>query len=475
MPRKPIEDIVPGRSIRNIPLPETRVRASKAKSQPKAQAKIEPKQDVDVDVHAHTPDTETLRSVREEFVAHSAHNVAHSTPHESARNEDYFKRNSGGGKKKLIISGIVLAVIALALIVSNVFHAATITVTPKMADASLDENLTAYKSSSATSSSVSSLTFNSLVVNEIGSAKVAAAGEEKVNRAASGTIIIYNNYNATAQRLVKNTRFETPEGLIFRITDSVTVPGKKGTVPGSVEATIVADATGEKYNVGLKDFTIPGFKGDPRFNTFYARSKTPLQGGFVGTVKVVVDADRLKAQTDIKTKATVNLLQQLSAKKNSEQVFFDNAYTVECTPLPQETLSDKEVLIKMDCALSAALFDIKGLSAYLAGAKRITGFKSGDSIAIDNLSEITFKPKTPFNPGSSESISFGLAGKAKFVWLYDVAALKKAFIGKTKSDAQNIIQSFPMIQKVDVSIRPAWRRAFPTDVADITILTDLSI
>jgi hypothetical protein len=312
------------------------------------------------------------------------------------------------------------------------------------------------------------LTFIPLTVKTVGSQKVAAAGEEKVDKAASGTIIIYNNYNASTQRLVKNTRFETPEGLIYRITDSVTVPGKKGTVPGSVEATVVAEATGDKYNVGLKDFTIPGFKNDPRYTTFYARSKTPLAGGFTGTVKVVADADRLKAQNDIKAAATAELLKKADAEKPADSVFFGNAYTVDCSPLPQETVSEKEAMIKMDCSLSAALFDMQKLASFVA-KKYITGY-ANEAIVIRNVADLAFTPKAGFAPGSSTSISFTLTGKSRLEWTYDEAALKAALAGKKRSEVPSVLQAYPMIQKADISVRPAWRRSLPTEAKDISIV-----
>jgi hypothetical protein len=88
---------------------------------------------------------------------------------------------------------------------------------------------------------------------------VAASEETDVQKKASGRIVIYNNHNSSPQRLVKNTRFETPEGLIYRINESVTVPGAKieggEKVPGSVEAEVMADIPGQKYNIGLTDFT----------------------------------------------------------------------------------------------------------------------------------------------------------------------------------------------------------------------------
>ena len=71
------------------------------------------------------------------------------------------------------------------------------------------------------------------------------------------------------------------------------VSGK--TVPGSTETAVSADEAGKEYNIGKTDFTIPGFKGDARYSKFYARSKTDMEGGFIGTIYSLSDEDEASA------------------------------------------------------------------------------------------------------------------------------------------------------------------------------------
>ena len=102
------------------------------------------------------------------------------------------------------------------------------------------------------------------------------------------------------QRLITRTRFQSPEGLIYRIAESAVVPGKttKNGVdtPGSIEVTVFADEAGDKYNIKKTDFTIPGFKSDAsRFKNIYARSSTDMTGGFVGKMKTILPADKATA------------------------------------------------------------------------------------------------------------------------------------------------------------------------------------
>jgi len=107
------------------------------------------------------------------------------------------------------------------------------------------------------------------------------AGTENLKWLASrayGTMTIFNDTDIP-QRFIRNTRFESPNGKIFRIPQSVTIPAKTGNVPGSITSTVFADTTGPEYNIPPTNFTVPGFKGTDRYNLFYGRSYQPMSGG----------------------------------------------------------------------------------------------------------------------------------------------------------------------------------------------------
>jgi hypothetical protein len=111
-----------------------------------------------------------------------------------------------------------------------------------------------------------------------------------VEEYARGTIVIYNAGTDTHQ-FVARTRFESPDGKIYRIQKSIAIPGatkkENELTAGSIEAEAVADEPGEASNKEFTDFTVPGLKGSPLFEKFYARSKGAIAGGRVGEEQVV--------------------------------------------------------------------------------------------------------------------------------------------------------------------------------------------
>lgn len=114
---------------------------------------------------------------------------------------------------------------------------------------------------------------------------------KKVEERARGTVVVYNAYSVKPHTFVARTRFESPEGTIYRIEKPLSIPGARQEgdtlVPGSTEVEIIAENPGEGSNKEFADFTVPGLKGSALFEKFYARSKGPISGGRTGEERVI--------------------------------------------------------------------------------------------------------------------------------------------------------------------------------------------
>ena len=453
-----MQDIVPkGKSIRNIPLSDARATKAAVKKEEKviAAREKELEQDIALKKEAGRKLEEDIQVEEEELEDNSVQKDALRKARAEFEESKRRTRKSGSpGKKISYWIGGAIVVVGLAMLVTGVLHGATVTVTPRTATVAINSDFDAVKNPGA-----GDLGFVNMTDTETGSEAVKATGSQQVSKKATGTIIIYNNYNEAPQRLIKNTRFQTPEGLIFHITDSVTVPGKKGATPGSVEATVIADAPGADYNVGLKDFTIPGFKGDPRYSAFYARSKTPLAGGFVGVQPIVSAADRAKVKADIEAKLRDTLVKQIATKVSVDQVFLSNAYTIDFKELPDEAGSSGQATLKEQGTINTAIFDRKALSNAIAKVY-IKDYK-GEPVSVLNPEGFTFQPKD-FHPGTSDTIAFHVTGNGVIQWAFDANALKQALAGQTRGDTSKVLAKFPQISKADISIRPFWSGTFPS-------------
>lgn len=376
-------------------------------------------------------------------------------------------RSNRSWPKILIVLFIILFVLFLIL---NAFGGAAVKISPRQEETIIKGTFIA----SVTQDFIS-LPYEVFSLTREGIQVVEASGEKQVDAKASGTIIVFNNFDANNQKLIANTRFETPGGLVYRIRDPISVPGQKlnsdgELIPGSLEVAVLADKPGEKYNVGLTDFTIPGFKeaNDPRFDAFFARSKTPMTGGFSGIQKIVAEDDIEDARKDIDNKLKKELASSLESDLPEDFVTFDNLATMTFRDLPQEESDDKDsVGFRREGKLQSVVFDKNDLAAFIA--ENTIASYDGAPVFLDGDSDLAIVITDPssFNINSSDQFEFTISGEVNIVWELDEERLKEDLAGKSRSDIQMVLSAYPSITEADITIYPFWRRSFPEKAEDV--------
>jgi hypothetical protein len=133
--------------------------------------------------------------------------------------------------------------------------------------------------------------------------RVPATGKQYVSKKATANLTVFNAYSSQPQNIVANTRFVTQDGVIFRSTSALTIPGAKiengKIIPSSIDTQVVADKPGESGNVGqTQKLTIPGFAKTPKFEGFYGELKDGTNGGFVGNTSVPTEKDLAAAKAE---------------------------------------------------------------------------------------------------------------------------------------------------------------------------------
>jgi hypothetical protein len=446
MAKNILQDIVPPekRSIRNIPLP----RRSEVAEFEKAKISVS--------------SSSTKKAERIEREIEPEESTPRVYPYGSEKGPSFIK-------KYAIWFASFVAVLIVLFAISGLFTGATIKITPKT---------TTVKSSASTvltakQNSPDALDYQVITVTKDLGKSVPANGEEHVERKASGKIVILNTYDSNTQRLIKNTRFETPEGLIFRINESVVVPGRTGNgaqmTPGSAEVTVYADEPGEKYNIGLKDFTIPGFKGDPKYKAVYARSKTEMTGGFVGTINKVSDSDLASAQKEIHNDLDEALKKEALSQVPEDFVLFEGGEAITYDSLPQTDAKGSSVTINEKGTLNGVIFNKNKLAQYIL-AQNKSSFDV-PNISISNLDSlnISIQKKENFSPLKDKEFTFTIDGDIKFVALFDTDKVKNDIMGQPKKNLNQILTKYSSIEKAEAVVKPFWKSNFPTNLKNITI------
>lgn len=378
-------------------------------------------------------------------------------------------------KRKRTIIAIVLAVLVLggALFMNILMGGAEVTVYPKFKDVSVQATFTGMKSPGA-----GELGYELLTLDATGERQVAASGSEKVSERALGSLFIYNNDTKGVQRLIKNTRFESPDGLIFRIKESVEVPGatkdaKGAIVPGVITTEVFADGTGEQYNIGSARFTVPGLKGTEQFSTVYGESNVAMAGGFEGERYLLDEAELETKKQELHLELRNSLLERLKTERPSGFILFENAVTFTFESQPSTSYGNSLATIKERAYLHVPLFKEAEFATYLAEST-VAGYED-EVVSITAPEQLTFSygiaTTTQSDISQATKLEFLLKGATRIVWQYDEEKLRNDLTGLSKAALPTVLSGYPSIDKAEAVVRPFWAQEFPTSGDEIKIKT----
>lgn len=376
--------------------------------------------------------------------------------------------------KRGLVWGVGAILIVFILIgLSGLVTRATINITPRQASLPVSGSFEASQTPGS-----AAIEFGLMRTSDREQKTVVATGVEQRSDKAKGLITIYNNYDDKVQKLIANTRFETADGKIFRIEAPVSVPGattKDGVkTPGQITVSVVADKPGAEYNIGPSEFTIPGFKGDPRFTAFSGRSSSPMSGGFVGEARTVSPTDKAKVRAELQELIRSRIVEKAKNEIPETALLFTDSVQVAFTEsLPIAATSSKDsVILVEEGTLTAIVFDNKKLASGLA-AKLLPGY-NGEEIRLANPEELKFSFSNKSATGSiPDKISFNLEGTAKLVWDFDQASLIEKLRSVTPAEYPNIFALYPGIEKASVSFFPPWSRGIPESDGRVKVVLDL--
>ncbi len=373
----------------------------------------------------------------------------------------------------VIAFALFFAIFGVGFITSILLGGADLTIYPRNREPNVNASFTAYRTPTA-----GELTYEIMTLEAEGERQVTATGQDEVSDQAIGRITIYNNSDS-AERLIKNTRFESPDGLIYRITESAVVPaaGISGgqQVPGQIQADVFSDGTGEQYNkVAGTRFTVPGYKEGgftDLFKNIYAENQEQFTGGFEG-LKFIIDEQELETEKQrLQTELRDILIDRIPSEKPAGFVVFDDAVTLTFQSLPAVEYGDNLATIKEKAILQIPIFKDQDFANYIAAAT-VPGYENRP-VRIDDLSVLSFDYVSAdtgsSDLGSQDSFVFELTGRPLIVWTYDEGKLKTDIMGKAKTALPTVLSGYPAIERAEAVVRPFWKRVFPDSLDEITI------
>ncbi len=389
---------------------------------------------------------------------------------------DVFERDRARGRVKVkrrmsLLQRILILVAIISLLIflmlTFVFNSATVTITPRIETVNFNnESLTLINKDDQK-------VYDLVEIKKQASKSVPKSETKRVVSKAFGTITVYNNYNTDTQKLVKNTRFETPDGKVYRLTNSIVVPGKVGNVPGSIDTKVSADSVGDEYNIGPTKFTIPGFNGSPRFNAFYAQSTSNMTGGANGERAIVAQDDIDTANTILKTQLESEVQKEISAIYKDGYMIATGTISYEYTDNISDLISNKSDVYQISTNVKVLLIKTSELAKIIA-SKDISKYNNEnvDLYMTDNINKFSINLAKDQKISLISPVLVVLQGSGDILFNSDVKQIQNSLAGKSgeQSNFNSILAPFSSIDSAVSKIFPYWINTFPKNPNKIEVV-----
>lgn len=299
--------------------------------------------------------------------------------------------------------------------------------------------------------------------------------------------------------LRSGTRLVNQAGMIFKTLSSTEIPAAQGLTPGTFRVQAQAKAKdlygqiiGERGNVpsGLK-WEIPGLTLDER-KLVYARNAEDASGGVTRYGRELHEDDLELAKRQLEQE-----LISLAKEKTEERVKFLReeggrgyvvlqydvltSITMSGFVMPVDLIGEEVESVPVIGALTYsvlaydkdALLDLllPGLGQHVEEGR----FLISDSVVPEGISVHVIEYDDDL---SWVKITAELTGKQRSV-LAPTTRSGRAFTervremvkGKSVNDAMRILQNFPEVERVDISVWPPWRKKLPSLMSNIVIVS----
>ena len=318
-----------------------------------------------------------------------------------------------------------------------------------------------------------------------------STGKEFKGANAHGMVTITNT-SPTPWDLSSKTRFQTSDGLIFRIQSSVRVPGANLHGYGTLDTEVVADAfdvqgqvIGSRGNIPPTKFFLPGLKTDESRKKLYAESKAPMVGGLSNTIKTVSKDDlaaaREKIKKEVSKTATDDLKKYLEDKNISEKTNYSlltDRHTItvsEPTITIPDNLEGKETdqfEVTVTYSLAGVAYDRQELKRDIKD--RIVNRVDPDKKIIKiNEDDISYR----YLDQNDDAGKIRLTATMRAIQMYElnpsqgngqrfIKKITDHILGMRVADAQDyLMQQTDEIAQVDIKTWPLWAPTIP-NIAD---------
>jgi len=319
--------------------------------------------------------------------------------------------------------------------------------------------------------------------------------EDFFGKNAIGKIVIINS-SKKEWPLKDKTQFESPDGIIFRTQDWITVPPKINDKNGTIEVEVIADTydtqnkqVGERGNIKPSKFTIRKLSSYNQ-QIIWGESKTNMTGGTSIFKKVIKEEDieiaKKEVETELKSIAIEYLNNYLNDTNNLQKtnlvILNDNNYIkkeILEIRVPENIIGQEkdkfEVFAKIH--IESLAFDNK---LFVDMLKRELKSRVHPDMKLreDLISTDSIEYKVIDENKSLKQLKLSVTIKGIQEYIIEPTSESgERFVNKIKNEikgmsilgAEKYISNLPKVAEVEISVWPFWASKIPNVSENINI------
>lgn len=392
------------------------------------------------------PNMATKRSIRDIKRENNDNKKNDGTPKFADERRFASRRYKSAGRGKIaVIAGSIVGFILLILISGNFTHSANLTV---------ETNSYQVDVESIPLDPESDFAVQTITVSE--TKMLPAMDTETVKVPAEGSITVVNTTDSS-QRLIAKTRFQAPNGTIYRTPNAITIPAKselKG-------VKVVADQPGELGNQAVDGrLSIPGLVGTELENNLYATTTTGFTGGFSGTRAIPDPEDAAQVVQDLKTSLKNNYNELAKALLGEGKILVDI--------ISDFTYSDEisgesadQATVKVQASAEAVVINQDVLIRKLAEA-------SGANLVYSENLMLLNQGLIDFNLNDENELEFSTNPELGYQLV--ATDLIDQIAGLGSNQVEELLGSNSAITDYELVVSPFWRTSVPNNPDKIEVV-----
>ncbi len=382
--------------------------------------------------------------------------------------------NFGQLQRRLLWIGLAVALVGGYWLAMYLFASAKVTLYAIGSKVNIDMTFAADPGLKQTDTAKGVLAGQTVTFSKDVSASFTPTGQKDVGTKASGTMTVKNEFDANAHPLQSGTRFQAPDGKMFRSTADIVVPGAVPTIqngqlalsPGTTTVNVIADQNGDSYNEGPARYTIPGLPANQQAKIYGQGAQ--MSGGTSKVVTVVTQADVDKAKAEALAKDKDAGLHDLDGRVPSGYIGLSGSQKqTTSSAISTPGVDNEATTATLAVKISYTQLAVKK-SEYedLVEAKEQKQFGDNSQVYDDGLdsAELTASP-----PEASGRQTFQLTTEAYGGAKLDKTAIATAIKGKKYGDASDAATQYPGVRRAEISLSPAWSTRLPGRASQITV------